>query len=520
MKIAPIDWTILGISFVVFLALAIYLNSLCRSVADYLVSGRKVRLWLGMGAGIAGEVGLISIVGMCEQGYLKGFSFVLIGLLTMAVLVPLFGVFGFGIQRFRATKAMSVSQYVEMRYSPGLRIITGILNSCAGVLQMSIFPIVGAGFIRVLINAPETTVLLGATVPVTWIIMAILLFCTVLFAMLGGYLNLIVSNFLHMILTMGAVFAVLYHMVDLIGLQTFWSRLEANRGLAGLNPFAGSGDSYGFIWFAWLLCMSVLLQFSYGPYLQKYAAMDKPRTASLSYLIGSLFGNGRTFVIMAWGVGALAVLGTTAVAGQPENTWSSMATPYYLSQIVPPLLMGLLLAGLLWADVSTTDQYLLSWSTSIVNDCICPFLKKPPEPQKHIWMVRITIIVLCLGFFVFGLFYQPTTSLWDYLWLCANIIGGTGVIVLFGMYWRGAKTAGAYAAILVSVSLPLIDLVARRIYLANGWTFPIKPEVTGLGTYALAVILLIVVSLISREQSKFWDLGQVVREMNQAKGTA
>ncbi len=519
MNIAPIDWLILGVSFVFFLALAIYLNSLCKSVADYLVSGRKVRLWLGMGAGIAGEVGLISIVGMCEQGYLKGFSFVLIGIFSMVIMVPLFGIFGFGIQRFRATKAMSVSQYVEMRYSRGLRILTGILNSSAGVLQMGIFPIVGAQFIRVLINAPEKTVWFGAQVPVAWIIMGLLLACTILFSLLGGYLALVVSNFLHMIITMAAVFAVLFHMVGQIGLQTLWSKLEAGRGLAGLNPFAEQGDAYGMVWFLWLMTMSILLQFSYGPYLQKYASMDKPRTVSLSFLIGSIFGNGRTFVIMAWGVGALAVFGTATAAGYPANTWPSVVTPLYLSQIVPPVMMGLLLTGLLWADISNTDQYLLSWSTSIVNDCICPFLKNPPNPKLHIRMVRITIVVLCVLFFFFGMLYEPTTSLWDYLWLCANIIGGTGVIVVFGMYWRGAKTAGAYAAVAASVMLPLADLIARRIWLAQEWTFPIKPEVTGLGTYAIAISLLILVSLCSSEQSKFWDLGKIVREMN-AKGTA
>jgi len=520
MNITGIDWLILGTSFVFFLALAIYLNSLCKSVADYLVSGRKVRLWLGMGAGIAGEIGLVSIVGMCEQGYLRGFSFVLIGILSMAILVPLFGIFGFGIQRFRATKAMSVSQYVEMRYSRGLRILTGFLNSSAGILQMSIFPIVGADFIRILIGAPEKVGLLGMQTPVSWIIMGILLSCTVIFSLLGGYLALIVSNFLHMIITMAAVFAVVFYMVDLIGLQTMWTKLEESRGLAGLYPFSGEGDSYGVIWFAWMMIMSILLQFSYGPYLQKYAAMDKPRTASLSYLIGSLFGNGRTFVIMAWGVGALAVFGPVAAAGHAENTWPSMVTPLYLSQIVPPVLMGLLLTGLLWADISNTDQYLLSWSTSIVNDCICPFLKKHPSPALHIRMVRLTIVALCVLFFFFGILYEPTTSLWDYLWLCANIIGGTGVIVVFGMYWQGAKTAGAYAAVLVSVILPLTDLAARRIYLSQDWQFPIRPEVTGLGTYAIAIALLIIISLLSSEKSKYWDLGKIVRELNQAKGTA
>lgn len=187
MNIAPVDWVILVVGFLCFLAMAFYLNSKCRSVADYLVSGRKVRMWLGMGSGIAGEIGLLAIVSTSEQGYGHGFSFVLIGLLSMLITVPLFGVFGFGIERFRASKAMSVPQYIEMRFSKELRILTGMFNCLAGVIQMCLFPIVGASFIRVLIGAPQTVMMSGSAVPTDWLIMAILLICPIIFTYLGGY---------------------------------------------------------------------------------------------------------------------------------------------------------------------------------------------------------------------------------------------------------------------------------------------------------------------------------------------
>ncbi|MFV0416436.1 MAG: sodium:solute symporter [Chthoniobacterales bacterium] len=519
MNISATDWAILGVSFVFFLALAIYINGLCRSVADYLVSGRKIRLWLSLGAGIAGEVGLVSIVGMCEQGFLRGFSFVLIALLSMCITMPLFGIFGFGIERFRATKAISVSQYVEMRYNKNLRLLTGILNSTAGVLQMCIFPIVGAAFIRVLINAPEKTSLLGPSIPSTWIIMGILLACAVIFTFLGGYITLIVANFFQMIIIMAAAVGVLWQAVSHLGLQNMWSKLEDSRGLAGFYPFAADSDAYGFIWFSWLITMSILLQFSYGPYLQRYASMDKPKTVKLSYLISSLFGKGRTILFIALGVAALAMWGTNAPEGIADAEWASMATPAYLAQIVPPILMGILLCGLLWADISTTDQYLLSWSTSIVNDCIVPFCKKPFTPKGHIRAVRITIFFLCILFFGFGITYEPTLPIWEYLWLCANIIGGTGIIVLFGMYWKRANVTGAYAAVIISVSLPVIDLVARRVYLAQDKVWPIKPELTGLGTYLIATAALIFFSLLSNKKTKYWDLGKVVREMNRTENT-
>ena len=518
MNVTVVDWLILAFFLLAFLGLALFLSSYARSVADYLVAGRKVRMWLGMGAGIAGEVGLVSIAAACEQGYMRGFSFVLIGILTMCILAPLFGVFGFGIERFRATKAMSVPQYLEMRFSKNLRLLSGYTNSFAGVIQMCIFPIVGARFVRVLVGAPEWVEVGGVSLQSAWLIMLVLLCCNVVFTYFGGYITLIVMNFFVMILIVGTFYWLVFDLVGGLGVPGLWSELEREKGLAGVYPFAEDREAYGVTYFAWLLMMSILLQFSYGPYLQKYASMDKPKTVSRSYMLGLLFGNGRTFVILALGVTALVVLGS----GAPEDieasktAWARMATPYYLGSVIGPGVMGILLAALLFADISTTNQYLLSWSTSIVNDCISPLKKTPFSTERHITAVRLTIVGLCVLFFFFGVTYRPTLPIWDYLWLLANVIGGTGIAVLFGMYWRRTTTSGAYAAVFICLVLPICHLVAEEVHerVWPGQDFPLSSQATGLYSYLLAMATLIVVSLISKEKSKYWDLGKTAREMN------
>ena len=518
MNIAPIDWAIIGVLYAAFLGIAIYINSLCKSVSDYLVSGRKVRMWLGMGAGVAGEIGLVTIVGTCEQGYLRGFSSVFIITMTMLIMAPLFGIFGFGIERFRATKAMSVSQYIEMRYSSRLRVITGFLNAASGVLQMSIFPIVGARFVRVLIDAPEYVDHSG-TIQTAWVIMGFLLMSAVIFTFLGGYVTLIVTNFFQSIIIVGVLYWLLCYLIDKSSLQDIWSGLEQSKGLDGIYPFSGAEGSYGVVFWLWMCTMSILLQFSYGPYLQKYASMDKPKTVSRSYLFGYLFGNGRAFVILTFGVVTLVALGSAQPAGinVGEYDWSATATPYYLSTVVPVGMMGVLLAGLLFADVATTDQYILSWSTTIVNDCIIPFRKTPFTPKQHIMAVRLAIVILCVLFMFVGVTYKPVMPLWEYLWLCVNIIGGTGVAVLFGMYWKRATTAGAYAAVITCTLLPLTDLVARRVLVevAPTMKYPITPQMTGFTAYVLSAVLLVVISLMSKAPTNYWDLGEAVREMNE-----
>jgi SSS family solute:Na+ symporter len=152
-----------------------------------------------------------------------------------------------------------------------------------------------------------------------------------------------------------------------------------------------------------------------------------------------------------------------------------------------------------------------------VNDCICPFKKTPFSPRAHIMAVRITIIVLCILFFLFGLIYSPTMPIWEFLWSCATVICGTGIAMLFGMYWKRASTAGAYAAVLTCLVLPVSDLVARQVWQARGnepkdyyWA----PETGAFTTFMIAIFLLVVISLLSSRPTKYWDLGQTVRDMN------
>ena len=530
MNISAIDWSIFAVGFLFFLAWAIYLNTKCHSVADFLVSGRKVRMWLGMGAGIGGEIGLITIAAMCEQGFRNGFSFIWINLLSMLIVVPLFGVYGFGIERFRATKAMSVPEYIEMRYSRNLRIVTGFTNCLAGVIQMCVFPIGGAIFVRRLLHAPAVTPIVGFNIPTDWVLMVILLICPIIFTTLGGYTTLMVTNFFQGMLIMVTMTWLFVHVIThaatppafSAGLQNLWSGLENNLHTAGFNPFADNPDAYGWQWFIFLNVMTILLQFSYGPYLQQYAAMDKPKTVSRSYLLSAIFGFGRGLVIFGLGVAAVAALGKGAPPGLGHlsaTEWANYATPYYLSQIgIPVILMGLLLVGLLFADVAVTDKYILSWATSIVNDCIQPFRKNPLEPAQHIRFVRVTIAVLCVVFFLFGLIYKPGMTLWSFMWLTANLIGGSGIVVLLGMYWRGAKALGAYVCIAVCVIVPITDVIARQVlaHSRTGRTLPWTPEQTGLYTYLAGAVLMILFSLISSEKSKYWDLGATVRAMNKA----
>ena len=46
---------------------------------------------------------------------------------------------GFVISRFRELKLMTVPEYFEVKYSQGLRILTGVLVGVGGILNMGVW---------------------------------------------------------------------------------------------------------------------------------------------------------------------------------------------------------------------------------------------------------------------------------------------------------------------------------------------------------------------------------------------
>ena len=111
-----------------------------------------------------------------------------------------------------------------------------------------------------------------------------------------------------MIIIVGVLYWLFFILVGNIGVQSFWTSLETSKGLSAFYPFT-KGSEYGLSFFLWNIIMSILLQFSYGPYLQKYASMHKHKTVSRSYLLGLLFSQGRFYIILGIGVAALVVMG-------------------------------------------------------------------------------------------------------------------------------------------------------------------------------------------------------------------
>jgi len=495
MNVASVDWIVLIVVFILLVSGGALCRRYVKGVADYLVAGRKMRKFLGLSTHNSEGIGLVSIAMACQEGFARGFSFIWLGLVGVLVIVVVFGIFGFVIMRYRETKVMTLAQYFEQRYNKHVRVLSGSVTALSGLLNMAIFPIVGSVFLVHFMGLPATCTIfgiqMGAAVPLMTVMIGLALF----FTFIGGMVSVILTDFIQSIVIALALIVGSIVLINKVGINTIHTALQTNFGAAGYNPFAKG--SYGALFFLWVI-MGNIVGIVFAPQMQRIASTDSAKTARQMTLIGTIFSQGRTFMLLCWGIAALAVMGAVVPEGTTDQMWQRIAPAMFLGQTFPPIIKGLFLSGLIAAFISTVDSYFLSWSTIITNDLICTNLKKPLSPKAHIRLTRIIIFAIAIFLWLFGVVYTPKESIMAYLMLTGSMFHGTGLAVIGGLYWRRGTTSAAFTTIVVLCSVPFLDLLFRRIF---SW-YTLEPGHVGFVNVCLGTVLYIVISLLTSKKEQ------------------
>jgi SSS family solute:Na+ symporter len=223
-------------------------------------------------------------------------------------------------------------------------------------------------------------------------------------------------------------------------------------------------------------------------------------------------------------VGAAALIHFSFAGGLPQGQTSLTAMPAYLATILPVGLIGVVIAGMLAAEMSTDSGYVLTWATVIYNDLILPCVKKPLSAQNKLLITRGLVLALGLFLLFYGLWYPLQGNAWGYLAVTGSIyLSSVFTLLAAGLYWRRATAVGAYAALILGAIGPLCFLLQSVVVekarvlaqaapatpsMVQGWLLsfhhafpmakPINEEVAGAASFGLAFLGMIVGSLVSR----------------------
>ena len=454
-----------------------------RRVSDFLVAGRRIRYNLGVATLVATELGLVTMMYFAEQGFRFGFAAFIIGIIWAAAYITI-GKTGFVIDRLRALEIMTITEYFQVRYTRGVRILGAILLIIAGVLSLGVFLKLGAVFIVHFLDIPVTSIHVATTV---------LLLLVLAYTALGGMISVVLTDFIQFVfLSVGMVLTTLL-VVFRDGFGDFFAQATQTYGAAGFDPLNHPEYGWWFIayWSVFAISGCVLWQ----PVAQRILSSKDPGVNRFIFTSTGMMFLGRAFFPIVWGIGAALYfgLGTDAAAGMPK----------LLAAILPVGLLGLLTAGMFAAMMSTDSSYILASSSIIVRDVAGPLRRNAMSDSEHLRWMRGSIVAIGILMLVFGIWYEIKDTAFRYLLDVTTIYYAGGLPALVGgLYWKRATTGGAYAAFVCGAALPMAFVIEDIILQTSGGTGMIAqlmdPNVRGFVSFVLGFGGLYLGSLFSK----------------------
>ncbi|MBC8041195.1 MAG: sodium:proline symporter [Opitutaceae bacterium] len=473
-----IDWLVIIIPLLIILIVGIITHRQMKSVAHFISGGRVGGRYLLAVAKGEMQAGAVVFVAMWEVFAHAGFVPSWWGWITGPVGV-IVAIFGFVIYRFRETRAMTLAQFFEMRYSRNFRSFTGVLGFLAGVINFGIIPAIGARFMVYFLQLPPEIVIGPHSLPTYIPLMGIFLAASLTLAISGGLITLMVTDCIE------GIFSQLMYIVIIIGVLSVvgWSQMSTvlgsrPTGISMVNPFdAWQVEDFNL----WYVLMGVFLT-TYGTMAwQNSSAYNSagatPHETRMSGILGRWRESGKQVVVVLLAAAAITYLGHAdfstvsvgakdAIAGiaQPQIQ-KQMTIPIALSHLLPIGVKGALCAVLLFGIFGGDSTHLHSWGGILAQDIIIPRLKKAPTPQKHIRLLRRCIISVAVFAFVFGAFFRQTEYI--VMWwsvTTAVYVGGAGSAIIGGLYWKKGTTAGAWAAVISGSILSGGGILAYKLF--------------------------------------------------------
>jgi len=483
MSLSLLDWIIIIAYLVGCLAAGLSMRRYVRGVEDFAVAGREMNVNLGIASLAATEMGLVTIMYTAQLGFEKGLAGAMIGVL-MALAFWIIGKTGFIIGPLREAGVITIPELFEKRFHRRVRWLAGLFVVLGGLLNMGIFLRLGGEF------------LVWATgMPPSWLewVMTGLLGVVLIYTTLGGMLSVLVTDYLQfLVMGVGLVVTsviVIFNVggLDLIsGLQLAWEG-KSNLPLEShpFNPFHESSLGWGYI--LWMMIFQIAAATTWQTVISRVLSAKDSATAKKMYRRTAFYFVGRFLLPGLWGAAAFVYF--SRLGGLPGGVTSLTAMPNYLGIVLPVGLIGLVIAAMLAAEMSTDSGYLLTWATVIYNDLISPCLRKPLAPKSRLLLTRCLVLGIGVFLLFYGLWYELPGNAWDYLAVTGNIyLASVFTLLVAGLYWSRANSRGAYAALILGAIGPIM-------FLLLGSKYSIAPEVAGAAAFGLAAAGMIVGSL-------------------------
>ena len=466
MKLSPLDWYILAGFFIALLLIGFWASKKAgKSVNEFFLSGRNMPWWL-LGISMvattfsADTPNLVTDIVRTNgvSGNWVWWAFLLTGMLTVFVYAKL----------WRRSEVLTDLEFYELRYGgKGAAFLRGFRAVYLGVFfNIMIMATVCLAAIKIggvmLGLDPEETLLIACSV-------------AVMYSSIGGLKSVIMTDFFQFTLAMLATFwaaAVIVNLPQVGGLDNLINHPDIVPKL-DLIPDISNTELFITIF---LLPLALQWWSVWYPGAEPggggYVAQRMLSAKNENHAVwATLLFNFMHYAIRPW-PWILVALASLIVFPNLDDLQSAfpdidssvighdLAYPAMMT-LLPAGLLGLLLASLAAAFMSTIASHLNWGSSYVVNDFYKRFLKPDATDRQMVGLGRITTVVLMLLSAGLALLLSNALQAFNIL---LQVGAGTGLIFILRWFWYRINVYSEITAMIVSFLVALyLQIIHPRL---------------------------------------------------------
>ncbi len=453
--IHAIDWAIIGLYAVAAVALgSLFSRQASSSVDSFFVGGRDLPWWIAGTSIVATTFAAdtpLAVTGIVASGGIAGNWIWWSWAIAHVVATFLFA------RMWRRSGVITDAEITELRYSG---------RPAAALRGFK------AVYFGLFINCITMAWVIAAMVKISraffdWPAAAVIAVCVVvavIYTILGGFRSVVATDMIQFALGMAGAVALAWLALDSFGgVGAAGVGGEAGTGLLGALQQSVEGESRSLqdvlafvpgmehpqmpvlFFLALMICGWWRQAEGNGYVVQRLAACKDEGHAQAASLWFAVAHN----ALRPW---PWFIVGLAALVVFPGLEDPEMGYPMAMARWLPPGLLGVVIASLLAAFMSTIDTH-TNWGASyLVQDVYKRFLRPDATEREAVAISRFAILLMALLAGITALFVQNIASVWVFI---INLGAGLGSVTAARWYWSRVTPQAEFAALGVTTVLAL-----------------------------------------------------------------
>lgn len=435
-----LDILVIGLYFLVLAWIGWYFSKNQKSTGDYFKGGGRIP-WFVVGLSIFGtSLSAITFMAIPAKAFATDWSYLLFNAGIVLVVPLIVGVF---IPFFRRLNVTTAYEYLELRFNALIRVVCSV--------SFIIFQI-GRMAVVLLLPSIALNIVTGFDIFLCIFLMGVL---SLAYTLMGGIEAVVWTEALQVVVLLGAAVAVgcsiAFQLPD--GFGTIFSAAgEAGKFSLGESFFDLRQPT---IWTVLIATVFTNIT-TYGTdqtIVQRYLTTDSEKAARKGVYTNAALTVPASLLFFLLGTALWAFYKYFPQELSMSISDSDAILPWYMSTALPRGVLGLVIAGLFAAAMSTLSSSMNSAATAFVTDIYRKM--QPRRDERHMLSIaRWATFVLGMVGILFAVVMASwdIKSLWDeFSKFLGILLGGLGGLFLLGLVTRRANATGALCGLVGSI---------------------------------------------------------------------